>query len=117
MQSGISVIRLIELKEIPDGVLEECNSAYKTVTFDNYGKPAPINCETKSLQYRHVIKDELVRETVYYNNDGSVYSGPYKEKVYIVTGYIVRGVFGIDDSVDVYEILPLGNMVRLHDVT
>jgi len=95
----------INLKEIPQGVLDDIADCFEVVTFENYIKPVTAECEFRRSNYRRFVANDV---------EGWVLDSKTFESK-LITGtktecYLVRGVFTADTA-DIYSVQSAGTGV------
>ena len=95
----------INLKEIPQGVLDDIADCFEVVTFENYMKPVTAECEFRRSNYRRFVDNNV--------EGWALDSKTFESK--LITGtkrecYLVRGVFTADPT-DIYSVLSAGIVV------
>lgn len=96
----------INREEIPKSIIDEISNLYKTVTFENYGKPVTKECVTRKIRYQRFIAE----------NVQGIALDPVTLEPKTITGtqkehYLVRGIFS-DDLAEIYSVMSAGICVE-----
>lgn len=100
---------MLKREDMPQGVIDEINSHYKTVSWDNYGNQVTEDVRTRKLNYRKTIGEEsthtcVVMDPLTFETKSVTVVGTIQET------YLVRAIFN-EAVCDVYSVIPAGQVV------
>lgn len=90
----------LEISEIPQMVLDELNENFKSVSWDNYGKPFTTDCRTFALKSTELVEEDASGTAI----DPTTFEPVLALHVDKLRGFKVRGVFDGAESVDVFDV-------------
>lgn len=97
---------IIEIENIPAGVIEDIKRHYTEVSFENYNKPVTTECVTKKCNYARFVNHNTVSTLI----DPITFETKEIVGGDIMEGYVVRGVF-TEATADIYAVIPSGLFV------